>query len=361
MAETFLDLDCEVRFGPGTVLAPRLRIDGAPGKITLLFGPSGCGKTTCLRLLAGLLRPDSGRVATQHGIWSDAASGVHLPPQHRRIGFVFQNYALFSHRTVRQNIGYALAKMPRPERQARVAELAALLEIESILDHATTAISGGQAQRVALARALAPQPDWLFLDEPLSALDEPLRQRLGKELRERIARLGIPTVMVTHDRREIELLGDELVVLANGKVLEQGAARELVQSPQSTDCARTLGFENIIAVRSCHGAEFNVQGTKGEVTLTAAPSAASKKPTHLAIRAEQIHVLASDAPPPSDSNIFEARLEFMHPLGPLMKLHFFHPLPLEVVLSRNHPAIASAVPGATCRLAIPHGTVCMTR
>jgi molybdate transport system ATP-binding protein len=235
-----LQIDIERRYPGGPTV--RARLDPLlPGSTTVLFGPSGAGKSTVLRCVAGLDRPDAGRVSYGSQLWSEGA--VFLPPQARRVGYLFQDYALFPHLTVAQNVGYGLREASR--RAAVVPQLLERFGLSGLADRRPTQLSGGQAQRVALARALAPDPTVLLLDEPLSALDVQTRSALRRELRGLLTQVDFPTIIVTHDRAEAAALGDRLVLLARGQVLQQGRTAELFQQPNSAASARVLGIENV--------------------------------------------------------------------------------------------------------------------
>jgi ABC-type sulfate/molybdate transport systems ATPase subunit len=190
----------------------------APGGVTALLGPSGAGKTLTLRAIAGLLRPDAGRIVVGGRVLFDAGAGVDVPARERRVGYVFQQYALFPHLSVGENVAYGLHALPRAERAARVAEVLALVGLAGYERRAPRALSGGQQQRVALARALAPAPAVLLLDEPLAALDVPLRRRLAAELRALHERTGTPMVLVTHDPAEAARVADLVVYVDGGRV-----------------------------------------------------------------------------------------------------------------------------------------------
>jgi len=195
----------------------------APGGVTALLGPSGAGKTLTLRAIAGLLRPDAGRIAVGGRVLFDADVGVDVPARDRRVGYVFQQYALFPHLSVGENVGYGLHDLSRAERSARVADALALVGLTGYEPRSPRALSGGQQQRVALARALAPAPAVLLLDEPLAALDVPLRRRLAAELRGLHERTGTAMVLVTHDPGEASRVADRVVYVDAGRVTDAPA------------------------------------------------------------------------------------------------------------------------------------------
>ncbi len=212
------------RGGPAFDFA--LDLPPAGGLVTVLFGPSGAGKTTLLRCVAGLERPDEGLVALGDTAWFDSARGVDLPPQDRRLGFLFQEYALFPHLTVAGNVTYGLARSAVAEREHRLKTLLSLFSLDGLGARFPAQLSGGQRQRVALARALAGQPRLLLLDEPLSALDEPLRIPLREELRENLVSSGVPSLVVTHDRADALALGDRMATVVDGSIRSVGSVRE---------------------------------------------------------------------------------------------------------------------------------------
>jgi molybdate transport system ATP-binding protein len=188
-----------------------------------LFGPSGAGKTTILRMLAGLLQPEHGRIVVDGVTWFDVARRINLPPQQRAIGFVFQDYALFPNLTVRENIAYAV---PREEKEW-VDELLDLTGLHQLRDRMPSTLSGGQRQRVALARAVARKPRLLLLDEPLSALDMSLRNQLQDELAALHRRFGLTTLMVSHELGEVFKLSEKVLRLEGGRIVESGTPREV--------------------------------------------------------------------------------------------------------------------------------------
>jgi molybdate transport system ATP-binding protein len=214
--------------------------------VAVLFGPSGAGKTLTLHCLAGLVRPDRGRIVVNGTVFFDAAAGIDVPPQRRRVGYVFQGYALFPHLSVAENVGFGLRGRPRAERDERVRDVVARLGLTGFERRAPRELSGGQRQRVALGRALATDPALLLLDEPLSALDAPLRRTLRDELRQTLESWGTTAVLVTHDVTEAYRLGDRVIVYEGGRVIESGPRAELLWQPASESVARIMGIRNIL-------------------------------------------------------------------------------------------------------------------
>ena len=226
------------------------------GAIGCLLGPSGCGKTTVLRCIAGF---ESAQRGTIHiGGREVSAPGAMLAPEKRRIGMVFQDYALFPHLSVRGNIVFGL-RGPGAERNARVAELAALVGLTAALDKYPHEISGGQQQRVALARALAPRPDLLLLDEPFSNLDTELRERLSAEVREIIKASGATAVLVTHDQQEAFAVADEIGVLHEGRIQQWDTAYNLYHRPANRFVADFVGQGVFLPARALNGQEIEIE------------------------------------------------------------------------------------------------------
>ena len=225
------------RFGPQTVLQG-IDLDLQAGEFVSLLGPSGCGKTTLLRVVCGIERPDLGQVLMQG---QDITA---WPASRRRFGVVFQSYALFPNLTAMENVRYGLSALPRREAVERASELLALVGLLEQADKFPAQLSGGQQQRVALARALAPRPQLLLLDEPLSALDAQVRHELRVEIRALQQRLGITTLMVTHDQDEALAMSDRVVLLAKGQIAQQGAPRQLYEQPASALVAGFVGRMN---------------------------------------------------------------------------------------------------------------------
>jgi putative spermidine/putrescine transport system ATP-binding protein len=234
---------CGKTFADGTRALEPATLDIARGETLVLLGPSGCGKTTMLRIIAGLEVPDSGG-----RVLFDGKDMTAVPIERRNVGMVFQSYALFPNMSVSDNIGYGLKirGMPAKERAARVAELVALTNISGLENRRIDQLSGGQRQRVALARAVAIRPGILLLDEPLTALDAALRDRLRGELNRLLRALGITTIYVTHDQSEAMELGDRVVVMQKGAIAQIGTPREIYFTPQSRFVAEFIGAANIV-------------------------------------------------------------------------------------------------------------------
>jgi putative spermidine/putrescine transport system ATP-binding protein len=235
--------NCGKTFADGTQALAPASLDIVSGETLVLLGPSGCGKTTMLRIIAGLETPDPGG-----RILFDSHDMTAVPIEQRQIGMVFQSYALFPNMSVADNIGYGLKirGVGKPARDQRIAEMVALTNIGGLEDRRIDQLSGGQRQRVALARAVAIRPRVLLLDEPLTALDASLRDRLRGELNRLLRSLGITAIYVTHDQAEAMELGDRIVVMRKGAIAQIGTPREIYFMPQSRFVAEFVGAANIV-------------------------------------------------------------------------------------------------------------------
>jgi ABC-type sugar transport system ATPase subunit len=268
----------------------------ARGEFLALLGPSGCGKTTLLRIVAGLLSSNGGRLRL------DGQDITDLPPWKRDIGLVFQNYALFPHMSVRQNVGFGLEmrKVGRDRIGAMVDEALDVVRMRAYADRRPSELSGGQQQRVAIARAIAIKPRLLLLDEPLSNLDAVLRNSVRVELRELHDRIGITTVMVTHDQSEALTLADRVAVMSEGQVQQYGTAHDIYENPATTFVAGFVGNPPASLLNVDHAAdgELSVSGRPWSAPPAVAAALATFRRSHtkLALRPETLTLVPKDTP-----------------------------------------------------------------
>ncbi len=271
-----------------------LRLEGG---LTVLFGPSGAGKSLILQCIAGLVRPDRGRIVIDGQVVFDSAAGINLPPQKRHVGYVTQDYALFPHLTVAQNIAYGLVGWPRHRAQREVGRMLELMQLEGLAERRPAQLSGGQQQRVALARALITRPRLLLLDEPLSALDSPIRWQLRQDLRQIQRRFNVPALFVTHDLAEAYVLADQMVVLEAGQVLQAGTPHQVLHHPANRRVARATGVRNVFTGRVEGRDVDGLRVRVGRMLLTTPdyPYTAGTA-VDLCIRPEHVLLLRKDRP-----------------------------------------------------------------
>lgn len=237
-------------FGTKTVL-DHVSLDVEDGEFICLLGPSGCGKSTLLRSIAGLESPEGGTIALGRDIVFDGERGVNKAPEQRKLGMVFQSFALWPHKNVFDNVAYALkrAKTPKAEIAERVREALVMVDLWDYRESFPGTLSGGQQQRVALARAVVARPRLLLLDEPLSSLDTNLRAQMRREVRRIQQHLGATAVYVTHDKEDAGGLADRVLVLQDGRIVQQGAPREVFVAPKTAFVAEFVGFDNFFEAR----------------------------------------------------------------------------------------------------------------
>ena len=225
---------------------------------TVLFGPSGAGKSTLLDCVAGLVAPDQGRIDFDGEIFLDAGKGISLPPQKRNIGYVFQSLALFPHFSVEENVAYGVVRLPTDQRSVRLERALESFHIRKLRGRMPGELSGGERQRVALARSVITEPRVLLLDEPLTGLDGALRQAILEDLREWNAEHRIPILYVTHNREEVDAIGDRVVAMVDGHVRGRGTPQEVLDAPRATALAQAAGFENLV-----HGRVLELRASDG--------------------------------------------------------------------------------------------------
>lgn len=237
------------RFGRNAEsFALNVELQLAPG-ITILFGASGAGKTTLLDCLAGLTAPDDGRILLGDSVLYDSEQRISQRPESRRVGYLFQDLALFPHLTAQQNVEFGLAHLAHDQRRVRALEMLRSFKVETAAARKPRQLSGGERQRVALARALVTKPDFLLLDEPLTGLDAPTKRALVDDLRSWNVRHQVPIVYVTHDRDEVYALGERVIVLENGTVSAEGTPHQVLETPERESVALLAGFENVFDAR----------------------------------------------------------------------------------------------------------------
>jgi putative spermidine/putrescine transport system ATP-binding protein len=280
---------CGKTFADGTRALEPITLHVTRGETLVLLGPSGCGKTTLLRIIAGLETPDAGGRL----LFNDT-DVTPVPIERRNVGMVFQSYALFPNMDVSDNIGYGLKirGVSESDRKARIAELVALTGIEGLEHRRIDQLSGGQRQRVALARAVAARPSVLLLDEPLTALDAALRDRLRVELNRLLRMLGITAIYVTHDQSEAMALGDRIVVMRKGAIAQIGTPRDIYFAPANRFVAEFVGAANIVEAQ-CDAGALTLPGGKLPIAPGAINGHANSK-VFAMIRPESIRVIAPD-------------------------------------------------------------------
>ena len=275
------------------------------GEFVTLLGPSGCGKTTTLRMVAGLEQNTAGRISIGDEVVSDAASGVFVPSERRRLGMVFQSYAIWPHMTVFDNVAYPLSvrHVAKPEIRERVTAALRLVEMERFADRPAPALSGGQQQRVAIARALVFEPEVLLLDEPLSNLDARLRAQMGDEFRALQRRLKITTIYVTHDQEEAMALSNRVVVMQRGRILQTGAPETVYRRPASREVASFFGTPNFIeaTVAACRPADngdwlISIDGASGRGDCRSDQAFRQGEAVSVMVRPEDVALAGANAP-----------------------------------------------------------------
>lgn len=298
----------------------RLDVDiEAPPGITILFGPSGSGKSTLLRCIAGLASADRGRITLDDTVLFDSTQGIDVRPQHRRVGVVFQQLALFPHLTVGGNIGYGLQHLSAAERESRVRAIAGSFHITPFLDRKPAQISGGERQRTALARTVVTEPAALLLDEPLSALDHRIQSQIIDDLRQWNDARRIPVLYVTHAHREVYALGERVIVLDHGTVVANGTPHEVLDHPGRGVVAQLAGFENLlrgqIVARRGSAGTMVVRLEQSNLELEVPLTTTSDDRVTVAVRAGDILVATRRPDGISARNVLQGDIEHLQREG----------------------------------------------
>ncbi|MFU8824694.1 ABC transporter ATP-binding protein [Yoonia sp.] len=293
------------------------------GALTALLGPSGCGKTTLLRMIAGLEDPSAGSISL------GGRDITRLPAHKRKFGMVFQSFALFPHLNVSDNVSYALtiAGTPRGQAAARARELLDLVQLSAFAERRIGELSGGQRQRVAIARALAQEPDVFLLDEPMSALDAKLREDMQVELRQLQQRLGITTIVVTHDQHEAMTMADQIVVMSQGRVEQMGTPQAIYHQPENAFVADFIGkanfFDGVIAAGQVRLGDHLLQ-------ITPPANFIDGSPVRIAIRPEKAALGGQGA------NLLPAKVTFVRDVGPVRDIHLETPVGQMIVADSDN-------------------------
>jgi molybdate transport system ATP-binding protein len=331
-----LDANLLKRFESGF----EIRIDslqtGREANVTVLFGPSGTGKTTVLRCLAGLERPEEGRISFNGRMWFDTTANLFLPACKRRIGFVSQQYALFPHLSIEQNIAYGLKALPPKQKSSRVREMLKWLGLHGLEKRLPNELSGGQQQRVALGRAVAPRPELLLLDEPLGALDSPTRQRLRSELRMLLKETDTPALLVTHDRTDALALGDDLVVMNSGRIAQHGRVIDVFTRPANLAVAEIVAMETVQPGRVLERGELvTVAIAKQVIRALDKGLGAGVSEVFVCIRAEDVIVIKGDPVRGSARNCLAGVVGIIAQEGQMIGVQLDCGFPLRAFLTRQ--------------------------
>jgi molybdate transport system ATP-binding protein len=295
-----------------------------PPGISILFGPSGAGKSTLLDCIAGLVRPDAGRIAVGEEILFDSQADVNRSPQTRRIAYVFQTLALFPHLSAEENVSYGLDGLPHEQRAARVQEILKAFRVEKLRTRKPPEISGGERQRIALARSLVTQPRVLLLDEPLTGLDAELKAAIVDDLRAWNAARRIPILYVTHTREEVDALGERVIAMDHGRVISTGTPVEVLEAPRHKRLAQAAGFENLLGgtvvdLREADGVmRVRLSESRCEIEVPLGYAAAGDR-VRVAIRAGDILLATSQPHDLSARNLIEGKIVAMEPRGTLVR------------------------------------------
>lgn len=323
------------------------------GETLVLFGPNGAGKSVSLETIAGFHRPSGGHIAIR------GREVTELPPERRNVALVLQNFGLFPHLSVRRNIALGLRRSRDAAARSRLARLLDEFAISHLAERMPAGLSPGEKQRAALARALAAEPDLFLFDEPFSALDAEIRERLRGELREFLARTGTPAIFVTHDRADALAFGGGLAVMREGAIVQQGNAREVFRAPRDRFVAEFLGVENILPARVAGRSGALVRLSLGEALFDAvAPEGLEAGPeVLLAIRADDVEIVATGAAPPGVANRLRGRVLGTVEEGVLSRVRLDCGFPIESLLMSREVRRLSLASGSDVEVEIPFSAI----
>ena len=321
-----LTVNVKKQFADGPLIQADLDLDLDRFGITVLFGPSGCGKTTLLRLISGLERPDGGLIHLDGTAWFQGLRQV--PAHQRRVGYVFQEGALFPHLSVATNVAFGVGR--NTERSSRVAELIRRVGLAGLEHRHPGELSGGQKQRVALARALAPKPRLILLDEPFASLDRPAAEQLRQELRAMLRADGIPALLVTHDRGEALSLGDRLLRMEAGRIVQEGRPEDMLTGIAELN---ELGSESVVRARVVGRREGLLRLEAGSALLFAPDPGGEFSQARVCIRSEGVALERRGGTPASSRNHLMARVVELEIRGPLARVRLDCGFPLDSLVT----------------------------
>ena len=315
-----LDLDVTLKYRSGAVIECAWTDPLDERNVTVLLGPSGSGKTTILRCLAGLEHPQRGHIRVGERVWFDAGRRIHLSPDRRDVGLLFQDYALFPHMTVERNITFGAGRLDPAAVTRRLAELLGVFQLEGLEKRLPGQLSGGQQQRVALARAVFRRPEVLLLDEPLSALDTATREDLRNQLRGLIRSLDIPTYVVTHDRLDALALGDRTILMDAGRIIQRGTTREVFGNPGTPTAARLVGVDTVLIGQIASVSDGLATVRVGGQELKAEAPTGAGGEVALCIRAEDVMVARTADGDMSAMNRWRGVVDYDTVEGPFVRV-----------------------------------------
>ncbi len=342
-----LSVDIEKRYRDGTTICAAFELPSNPPRVSIVFGPSGAGKTTLLRCIAGLETPTRGTIQYGEEIWSQSGTRNWVRPQERPMGYLFQDFALFPHLTVRRNIGFGLGALTRDVRRSKVDAISARLGLEGLADRRPGELSGGEQQRVALARVLVREPRVLLLDEPFAALDERTRESVRSYLRRFLTQLDIPALVVTHDWIDALALGDEMMVLSQGRMLQRGSPHEVLTHPAQREVAAAVGVDTVAPARVVDRSEGVVRLSVGTAELSGVDPGGLEISFWVCIRGEDVTLEQGHALRSSARNHLHGHVRALIPRGTLTKVVLDVGFELVALITRQAAVDLDLAPGVS--------------
>lgn len=354
-----MELNVEIHYPlpKGGGLQARFSVPIGSPRIVVLFGPSGGGKSTLLHCLAGLLQPERGEIRHGDSVWFDGAQGISLPPQKRSVGLLFQDYSLFPHLTVRENISYGLRRWNREERDRAVGRWIDRFHLAGKEDRFPSSLSGGEQQRVALARALAPRPPLLLLDEPFSALDLRTRALIRAEVRQWVQEERAVALVVTHDIVDAMTLGEDLIVLSEGAILQRGDSLDVFSRPASPEVAKIVGVENLLPAQVLLASEDRVVLEVGKGRLISVGEAPPRGRCFVSVRAEEVVLERGQPLQSSARNRLAGFIQELIPVGAQVRVVVDCGFSLTALVTRQAVEELSLRPGAEITAVIKASSV----